>query len=139
MLKQWNNFEEEKNMKITTEAQYQRALKKVGKWMELHPDGETAEKEAEMRTLAEAIEAYEDIHYPMPMHVTIRKPKTLQDVIEIKMFERRMKRKDMAKLLGISDTRLSEVMNGKRKVNIDLAKRLYKKLDVDPKFILEKA
>ena len=45
----------------------------------------------------------------------------------------------LAKLLGITDTSFSEVMHGKRKVNMELAKRLYKTLGVDPKFILEKS
>ena len=75
----------------------------------------------------------------MPMPLVIQKPETVPDVIELKMFEKKMKRKEMAKLLGISDTRLSEVMHGKRKVNMELAKRLYKTLGVDPKFILEKS
>lgn len=35
--------------------------------------------------------------------------------------------------------RLSEVMQGKRKVNMDLAKRLYKVLNISPEFILETA
>ena len=75
----------------------------------------------------------------MPISLVIKNPETLPDVIELKMFEKQMKRKDMAKLLGITDTRLSEVMHGKRKVNMELAKQLYKTLGVDPKFILEKS
>jgi len=41
--------------------------------------------------------------------------------------------------LGFSATRLSEVMQGKRKVNMDLAKRLYQKLDISAAFILDQA
>ena len=55
------------------------------------------------------------------------------------MFELKYKQRDLASLLEITPTRLSEIMNGKRKVNMDLAKRLYKKLNIDPQFILENA
>jgi HTH-type transcriptional regulator/antitoxin HigA len=61
------------------------------------------------------------------------------EMLELKMYERNLKQKDMAMLLGISATRLSEVMQGKRKVNMDLAKRLYPVLEIDAAFILEQA
>ena len=57
-------------------------------------------------------------------------------MIELKMFELKLKQRDLAKLLGVTENRISEVLNGKRKINIDLAKKLYIKLDVDPQFIL---
>ena len=69
----------------------------------------------------------------------IRQPKTLTEMLELKMYERKLKQKDLAALLGISATRLSEVMQGKRKVNMDLAKRLYSVLKIDAGCILEQA
>ena len=126
-------------MKISTEAQYEKALREIESFMNAFNDGENATNDAKIAELAKAIEEYEDRHVVMPMPLVIQKPETVPDVIELKMFEKKMKRKDMAKLLGISDTRLSEVMHGKRKINMDLAKRLYKTLGVDPKFILEKS
>ena len=55
------------------------------------------------------------------------------------MPEPQIQQKDLAALLGISPTRLSEVMQQKRKVNLDLARRLYEVLKIDPTFLLEKA
>jgi HTH-type transcriptional regulator/antitoxin HigA len=60
-------------------------------------------------------------------------------MIALKMYERKLKQKDLAALLDISPTRLSEVMQSKRKVNMDLAKRLFKVLQISPEFILETA
>jgi HTH-type transcriptional regulator / antitoxin HigA len=80
------------------------------------------------------IDAYEAIHYAMPFN-----PKNLIEMLELKMFERKMKQKDLAKTLGVTENRISEVLNGKRKVNIDLAKRIHKELQVDANFILEYA
>ena len=126
-------------MKIVSVAQYEKALREIESFMNAFSDGENTTNDAKIAELAKAIEEYEDRHVVMPMPLVIQKPETVPDVIELKMFEKKMKRKEMAKLLGISDTRLSEVMHGKRKINMDLAKRLYKTLGVDPKFILEKS
>jgi HTH-type transcriptional regulator / antitoxin HigA len=61
------------------------------------------------------------------------------EMIELKMYQRKLKQKDLAKLLAIPESRLSEVLKGKRKVNLDLAKRLHDRLQIDATFILQKA
>jgi HTH-type transcriptional regulator / antitoxin HigA len=94
-----------------------------------------AEKEDLFLGLAKAIEAYEDNIPLMP----IKAPQTLQEMIELKMYQLKLKQKDLASLLEISPTRLSEVLSGKRKVNLDLAKRLYQRLQIDAEFILKTA
>ncbi len=88
-----------------------------------------------LQHLSQIAEAWEDGIPLMP----IRQPQTLIEMIELKMYERKLKQKDLAALLEISPTRLSEVMQGKRKVNLDLAKKLYKTLKISPEFILETA
>lgn len=80
-------------------------------------------------------EAYEKSIPLMP----IRVPETLPGMIQIKMAERKMKQKDMATYLGVSTARFSEVMTGKRRITIDLAKKLYERLDISPEFILKTA
>ena len=55
------------------------------------------------------------------------------------MIARRLKKQDLAALLGIANSRLSEVLNGKRAINLDLAKRLYQKLGISAELILEHA
>lgn len=57
----------------------------------------------------------------------------------LKLCERKLKQKDLATLPGISAMRLCEVMQGRRKVNMDLAKRLYSVPGIDVAFILERA
>ena len=55
------------------------------------------------------------------------------------MFEMNLKQKQLAKILEISETRISELLSGKRKLNIELAKKLHSKLNIDAHFILEVA
>lgn len=91
--------------------------------------------------IALAVEDYEDnVLKWMPL---TRKPVSptcsTASVARLKMFELKYKQRDLAALLEITPTRLSEIINGKRKVNMDLAKHLYQKLNADPKFILENA
>jgi HTH-type transcriptional regulator/antitoxin HigA len=126
--------------KINSEAEYRQVMDRVESYLsKATAQGgsqtlSTSEKE-ELHHLSLLAEAWEDGIPLMP----IRQPKTLVEMLELKMYERKLKQKDLAALLEISATRLSEVMQGKRKVNMDLAKRLHSVLKIDAGFILEKA
>jgi HTH-type transcriptional regulator / antitoxin HigA len=119
---------------ILTEKQYNEALETIEMYLQKGSIGMTTEDKQVLRQLSLVVEAYEQKVYPMPMQ-----PQSLIGMIQVKMFERRLKQKELAQLLDISETTLSEVMNGKRKINLPLAKQLYKKLGIAPDFILESA
>ena len=65
-------------------------------------------------------------------------PTTLLGMIELKMYEMNLKRKDLASMLGVEASRISEIMNGKWKISVEVAKGLHEKLGIDGNFILEK-
>ena len=117
---------------ISTEKHYNEALETIEIYLQKGSTGMTQEDKQALRQLSLLVEAYEQKVYPMPMQ-----PQSLIGMIQVKMFERRLKQKELAQLLDISETTLSEVMNGKRKINLPLAKQLYKKLGIAPDFILE--
>jgi len=126
--------------KINSEEEYRQVMERV----EIYLQKSTAQggsnalnlhEKEELRHLSLLAEAWED---GVPL-MSIRQPRTLTEMLELKMYERKLKQKDLAALLGVSATRLSEVMQGKRKVNMDLAKRLYQKLDISAAFILDQA
>ena len=126
--------------KIDSEEAYRQVMDRVESYLSkataqggLHTL--SAPEKEEMRHLSLLAEAWEDGIPLMP----IRQPRTLVEMLELKMYEQKLKQKDLAALLGVSATRLSEVMQGKRKVNMDLAKRLYSVLKIDAGFILEQA
>jgi HTH-type transcriptional regulator / antitoxin HigA len=116
---------------ISNESEYQLALDTIEPFLQKGFAHLTIEEDDELARITGLIEEYEAVHYPMPF-----KPKTLVEMLELKMFERKLKQKDLAKVLQVTENRISEVMNGKRKVNMDLAKRLYLELNIDPHFIL---
>jgi HTH-type transcriptional regulator / antitoxin HigA len=84
----------------------------------------------ELITLSDIVEDYENIHFP------IGTP-SLKDVIELRMFEMKLKQKDLAGLLETSTSRISEYLNGKRDITIEIARLLHKKLNIDSDIILQ--
>ena len=119
---------------IANESEYQAALEAIEPFLQKGFNNLTVEEDEELARMSSLIEDYEAVHYPLPF-----KPKNIIEMLELKMFERRLKQKDLAQVLQITENRISEVMNGKRKVNMDLAKRLYSELNIDPLFILTHA
>ena len=117
---------------ITTDNQYNEALEIIEEYLKKGSQLMTDGDKQELHRLSVLVEAYEQKVYPMPMQ-----PQSILGMIQVKMFERRLKQKELAQLLEISETTLSEIMNGKRKINLALAKQLYKKLGIAPEFILE--
>ena len=85
-----------------------------------------------LNKLSLVAENYEDNLQMMP----IKTPTTLVEMIRFKMFEMNLKQKQLANLLEISETRISELLCGKRKLNLELAKKLYQKLNIDAAFLL---
>ena len=88
-------------------------------------------KELAMQT--DVVRLYEDEHFIIPM------PETLQGIIELKMFEYKLKQKDLAKLLNTSDTQLSEIMHKKRKPSVAFLKSIHQFLGIDGNLLLKLA
>ncbi|WP_455783169.1 helix-turn-helix domain-containing protein [Coprobacter fastidiosus] len=86
----------------------------------------------EFTRLGYMIKEWEDIHYPTPIIVS-----PLVKKIEERMSALNLKQRDTAKLLGISEGRMSELLSGKRKVSIRVAKRLRDSLNINSDFILD--
>lgn len=83
----------------------------------------------EMDMLCDMVEEYENIHYP------IGKPE-LVDVIKLRMYERNLTQNAIANLLGISPSRMSELMHGKMEPSYQLSRNLCLKLNIEPSVVL---
>jgi HTH-type transcriptional regulator / antitoxin HigA len=86
-----------------------------------------------LRTLAVAANAYEKSIYEIPA------PQTLEGLIELKMYERKLKQKDLAKLMGVGESKLSEIMNRKRPVDVAFLKAAHDRLGIDGNLLLQYA
>lgn len=119
---------------VTNQQEYHQAMAVIEGYLSKEASVLTETELADLQRLSLLVERYEDVRYPMPVE-----PPTLPEMIRLRMFQEHLKQRDLAALLGITETRLSEVLTGKRKINLDLAKRLYEKLKIRADFILEKA
>ena len=63
--------------------------------------------------------------------------KQASTVIELRMFEMKLKQKDLAEILETSTSRISEYLNGKRDITIQIARALHKNLNIDSDIILQ--
>ena len=90
----------------------------------------TKKEEAELAKYTEIVNSYEEVHYSIPM------PETLQGLIELKMYENKLKQKDLAKMLHTTDTKLSEIMHNKRKPNVSFLKAMHEIFGIDGNLLL---
>lgn len=118
--------------KITTETAYSKALEEVYMLMNKGEENLTEKDARDITSMAKAIQEYERIHHPFPI------PKTIPEVVELKMFEKKLNRVALAKKLGIANSKLSQILNGKRQPDVKFLKAVHEKLGVDGNFILEK-
>jgi HTH-type transcriptional regulator / antitoxin HigA len=93
------------------------------------------EEADELQRLSLLAEAYEDSIPVFP----INPPQSLEQMIRLKMMQMNIRQKEMSKMLDITESHLSEVLTKKRRVNMDLAKKLRKVLKIEADFILEMA
>ena len=119
--------------KIITEKEYNnKALTEVYQLMKKDGDNLTEKDTDIIATMAKEIQDYEKIHYPFPM------PKTISEIVELKMFEKKLNRVSLAKMSGIVAPELSQILNNKREPDLPFLKALHEKLGVDGNFILER-
>ncbi|MBC8044583.1 MAG: helix-turn-helix domain-containing protein [Rhizobacter sp.] len=93
-------------------------------------------KEASFDTLTEAISDYEKAKGYNDFSDA---PKTIGEMLGRKMFERKINQKELAMLLDVPPTRISEVLKDKRRLTFGLAKKIHRRLGVSAEFILNKA
>lgn len=122
-----------RKMKIGKEKDYNATMKKIDALMKKGESKLTSKEAEELRTLALAAQAYEKSIYTIPA------PKTLEGLIELKMYERRLKQKELAELLGIGEPKLSQIMSKKRKPDVAFLKAAHKLLGIDGNILLDYA
>ena len=57
--------------------------------------------------------------------------------IENELNKRELKQREAAEMLNVKESTFSQIIRGKRPISMQMAKRLYKVFNIDPKLILE--
>jgi antitoxin component HigA of HigAB toxin-antitoxin module len=82
--------------------------------------------------VTDALIAYEKAYHPLPWEVST----LITDEIKSQMEKKHLKQRGLGKLLGIDESRVSELMNGKRALNLNVVKKLHTELNIPADFLL---
>lgn len=83
--------------------------------------------------LTDAISEWEAAYHPLPGKVST----IITDAIKQRMDTDNIKQKEAAKKLGVSESRVSELLSGKRPLNLKMVKRLRDNFGISADFILD--
>ena len=111
---------------IKTELDYDKALKRL----EIIFDAKKGTKEGdELEILSILIEKFEKETYPIEMPDPI-------EAIKFRMEQLGMKQKDLAEVVGFK-SRVSEILNKKRKLTIEMIRNLSQKLNIPTEVLIQ--
>ncbi|MGJ7030821.1 helix-turn-helix domain-containing protein [Niabella hirudinis] len=88
----------------------------------------------EMARVGRMAADYESLHMKFK-HIKVKNPLIIS--IERQMEKKELNQRQTAALLEVKENTLSQIMSGKRSVSMQMAKRLYNVLKIDPKTIIE--
>ncbi|WP_294477070.1 helix-turn-helix domain-containing protein [uncultured Bacteroides sp.] len=83
--------------------------------------------------LTDAIYEWETAYHPLPGKVST----LITDAIKEKMKEKNLNQNEVAKRLGVSKSRISELLSGRRSLNLNLVKGLRDNFGIPADFILD--
>jgi HTH-type transcriptional regulator/antitoxin HigA len=117
--------------RIQDNIAYYAALSKIEGFIAKGFDNLDTNETKELELLSISVEQFETEKYPMPLQTSIT------DVLQNVMYERKMNKSQFSAFLEIPNSTLSSILNGKKKININIAKKLHSKLHLDGNLILE--
>jgi len=110
---------------IKTERDYAESVKRIEELWGAKKDSPEGD---EFDLLVTLVESYEMKHFPIA-------PPDPIDAIKFRMEQTGMTKTDLAKYLG-SQSRVSDVLGGRRKLTLKMIKSLYKELKISPEILL---
>ncbi|QLG45292.1 helix-turn-helix domain-containing protein [Costertonia aggregata] len=111
---------------IRTEKDYQKALERL----EVIFDAKLGTKEGdELEILSILIDNYENEHFPIEMPDPI-------SAIRFRMEQMGLKQKDLVEMIGFK-SRVSEIMNKKRKLTLEMIRNLNAKLRIPTEVLIQ--
>lgn len=110
---------------IKTERDYQRALKEIDRLWDAKPNTPRGDR---LDVLVTLVEAYENKHYKVD-------PPDPIEAIKFRMEQLELKPSDLAGILG-GRSRVSEILNKKRKLTVEMMRSLRKHLAIPAESLL---
>ncbi len=117
--------------KIETEKQYDWAVERVEQLLPLVND-DTPENDPnyiELVLLSNLVADYSEEHY------AVGEP-SLIDVMKLRMYEMGLNQAGLAKLLGVSPSRVCDYLSGKSEPTLRVGRIISQKLNIEPSIVL---
>jgi HTH-type transcriptional regulator/antitoxin HigA len=111
---------------VRTESDYEAALAEIDRLMEAQPDTLEGER---LDVLVTLVEAYEARHHP------IDAPDPITALLHF-MEQRGLTRSELVPLLG-SRSRVSEILNRRRRLTLEMAWRLHRELGIPAEVVIK--
>ena len=111
---------------IKSEEDYQRALNRLEKIFDSKKGSSTGD---ELEILSILIDTYENENFPIEMPDPI-------EAIKFRMEQMGMKQKDLAEIVGFK-SRVSEIMNKRRKLTLEMIRKLHTSLNIPTEVLVQ--
>lgn len=117
--------------KSITKEQYELALERIETLLPQVDDStSTTDKRAvELALMSDIVIEYEKEHFP------IAKP-SIADIIDLSLNDKGMSKKDFAKEIGVSASRVSDYLTGRSEPTLKIARMICKVLNISPAVML---
>lgn len=115
---------------ITNDWEYQAIIKRIDQLLEIVTDDNynSIPEAVELDFLSALIEEYDRTNYPIV-------PPQLSDAIRLRMYEMDINQAELAKLLGVSPSRITEYLSGKEP-SLKVARTICEKLNISANVVL---
>ena len=116
---------------ISNEIEYNAIKERVEELLKVvtNETEETDKNFIELNILSELMENYENTYYSVSIP-------SLVDVLKLRMYEMGLSQKALAKMLGISASRVNDYMSGKSEPTLPIARKIKTNLNIDADIIL---
>ena len=117
--------------RIENEMQYQSIMERIEELLKVVDDNtpENDKYNVELILLSNLVADYEDIHFP------IKKP-SLIDILKLRMVEMGLSQTGLAALLGMNQSKISEILSGKSEPTLKQARKIAEELHISPSIVL---
>lgn len=121
---------------INSRQAYHETMVAIYKIMDKGEANLSATELKKLAAMSVAAEKYEDEVLKLQSK---KEPETIAELVELRMFENKMTQAKLAEKIGVGQSKLSEILAGKRKPDIPFLKGVYRVLKIDASFLLEHA
>ena len=113
---------------IKSDSQYEDALERIYELIQKEVEPGSVEGD-ELEVLSILVKEYETVHYPMP------KPNPIE-AIKFRLDQMNLSEADLSKILGYR-SRKSEILSGKRKLSLNMIRKLSDRLHIPAKVLIQ--